>query len=39
VMLGTYTDDIHENGDDDHQHNSAVHNIKVVPTSSYQAKH
>jgi len=39
VMLCTYIDIIHEDGDDDHQHNSAVHIIKEVPTSSYQDKY
>jgi hypothetical protein len=39
VMLCAYTDNIHEDGDDDRQHNSAVHIIKEVPTSSYQAKY
>lgn len=38
-MLCTYTDNIHENGYDDHQHNSAVQSIKELPTSSYQAKY
>jgi len=39
-MLCTYTDIIHEDGDDDdHQHNSAVHSFKEVPTTSYQAKY
>lgn len=38
-MLCAYTDNIHEDGDDDRQHNSAVHIIKEVPTSSYQAKY
>lgn len=35
VMLCTYADNMHENGDDGHHHNAAVHNIKEVPTSSY----
>jgi hypothetical protein len=41
VMLCTYTGIIHEDGDndDDHQHNSAVHSIKEMPTTSYQAKY
>jgi len=38
VMLCAYTDNIHEDGDDDHQHNLAVHIIKEVPNSSYQAR-
>ena len=36
-MLCTYIDIIHE--DDDHQHNSVVHIIKEVPTSSYKDKY
>jgi len=37
-MLCAYIDIIHEDGDD-HQHNSAVHIIKEVATSSYQDKY
>ena len=29
-MLWAYTDIIHEDGDDDHQHNSAVHIINPL---------
>jgi len=39
VVLCTYTKNIHENGDDDHHCNWAVHNIKEVPNSSYQVKY
>ena len=31
VILCTYTDNIQEDGDDDHQHNSAVHSIRKRP--------
>jgi hypothetical protein len=39
VMLCTYTGKSHEYGDDNYQYNSALHSIKEVPTSSYQAKY
>jgi hypothetical protein len=39
VMLCTCTDNIHKDGDDDHQHNSTVHSVKEVLTSSYQIKY